>query len=252
MASIVDNFKSPIFIADFVLSIVLLALMLFCMRKLLQKKLLMLFFIAGIAGYVCAYMFGLSSLSLLIWTIMAIAFVLVCFVNIGDIRPLLINPMKNKKARTVNSYDKEAFFKVICDAVNNLSRSRTGALITFERRMSLSDYYKSGTMVNAPVSAEILETIFYEGTRLHDGAVIIKDNIIVCASVYYTPTTRALTGKYGARHRAALGISEVTDSLTVIVSEETGRVSLAYKGILEPVKLDEFPSIFRNSLLGND
>ena len=102
--------------------------------------------------------------------------------------------------------------------------------------------------INAPVTPELLETIFYEGTRLHDGAVIVKGNTIVCASVYYTPTTKALTGKYGARHRAAIGISEVTDAITVVVSEETGRVSIAYKGILEQVKLDEFPNIFRGML----
>ena len=95
-------------------------------------------------------------------------------------------------------------------------------------------------MLDAPVSQELLETIFYVGTRLHDGAVVIRGNIIVAASVYYTPTTRALTGKFGSRHRAAFGISEISDSVTVVVSEETGRVSIAYNGNLETVPLDSF------------
>ena len=99
---------------------------------------------------------------------------------------------------------------------------------------------KSGTIIDAPVSQELLETIFYVGTRLHDGAVVIRGNIIVAASVYYTPTTRALTGKFGSRHRAAFGISEISDSVTVVVSEETGRVSIAYNGNLETVPLDSF------------
>ena len=112
--------------------------------------------------------------------------------------------------------------------------------MTFERSTNLDDVMKSGTIIDAPVSQELLETIFYVGTRLHDGAVVIRGNIIVAASVYYTPTTRALTGKFGSRHRAAFGISEISDSVTVVVSEETGRVSIAYNGNLETVPLDSF------------
>jgi len=83
-------------------------------------------------------------------------------------------------------------------------------------------------------------TIFYPGTRLHDGAVIIRDNVIYAASVYYTPTTKALSGKYGSRHRAAIGISEISDSITIVVSEETGRISIAQNGELESVSPDKF------------
>ena len=111
---------------------------------------------------------------------------------------------------------------------------------------------KNGTIINAPVSQELLETIFYEGTRLHDGAVIIRGNIIVAASVYYTPSTRAVNGKFGSRHRAAFGISEVTDSVTVVVSEETGRVSIAYNGSLEVVPLDTFLSEFSDLMSIDD
>ena len=93
--------------------------------------------------------------------------------------------------------------------------------MTFEKNMSLENFTKSGTPVNAPVTQELLLTIFYPGTRLHDGAVIIKGDVIKAASVYYTPTTKPLTGKYGSRHRAAIGISEVCDAVTVVVSEET-------------------------------
>ena len=104
----------------------------------------------------------------------------------------------------------------------------------------MDDIIKSGTIINATVTQELLETIFYKGTRLHDGAVVIRGNMILAASVYYTPTTRALTGKYGSRHRAAFGISEITDSVTVVVSEETGRISIAYNGNLESVSVDSF------------
>lgn len=248
MQETLKRFESPIFIVDCVLAFVILLFIFFMTSKFLKRKTVLVFFAIGFVVYIITYIFELNVVSNIVWTTLAIGFILLCFVNIGDIRPLLVNPLKNKKKVAAQKYDKDGFFKIINDAVNKLSRSKTGALITFERNTPLTDYYKSGTMVNAPVSSELLETIFYEGTRLHDGAVIIRDNIIVCASVYYTPTTRALTGKYGARHRAALGISEITDSLTVIVSEETGRVSIAHNGLLEQVKLDEFPKIFREAM----
>ena len=135
---------------------------------------------------------------------------------------------------------KEELYRIIDSTVHSLSRSKTGAIITFERNTNMDDIIKSGTIINAPVTQELLETIFYKGTRLHDGAVVIRGNMILAASVYYTPTTRALTGKYGSRHRAAFGISEITDSVTVVVSEETGRISIAYNGNLESVSVDSF------------
>lgn len=169
------------------------------------------------------------------------------FVNIASIRHLLSLPAKKIKSNQTK-YNKQDLYRKIDDTVHSLSKSKTGALITFERSTNLDDYMKNGTIINAPVSQELLETIFYEGTRLHDGAVIIRGNMIVAASVYYTPTTRALNGKFGSRHRAAFGISEVTDSVTVVVSEETGRVSIAHEGVLESIPLDSFLSEFTDMM----
>jgi diadenylate cyclase len=112
----------------------------------------------------------------------------------------------------------------------------------------MDDFMKSGTFIYTPFTPEIVETIFYEGTRLHDGAIVIKGNTIIAAAVYYPPSTRAITGKFGARHRAALGISEVTDSITVVVSEETGRISIAHGGMLDNIKTAEFEKYFRNQI----
>ena len=137
-------------------------------------------------------------------------------------------------------YDRHAICQKIAIAVDTLSKTKTGALITFEKGVKLSEVVKSGTILHAPVTPELLVTIFYPGTRLHDGAVVIKRDEILAASVYYTPTTKPLTGKFGSRHRAAIGISELTDSVTVVVSEETGRISIAYGGELIPVNPDNF------------
>ena len=137
-------------------------------------------------------------------------------------------------------------YKQVEAAVVALSKTRTGAIITFEKNTSLVDLIKNGVSVRAPVSAELLETIFYPGTRLHDGAVVIHGNEIVAASVFYTPTTKAFAGKYGSRHRAAIGISEISDAVTVIVSEETGRISFAVNGTLEAVDQANFLRVFEN------
>ena len=144
---------------------------------------------------------------------------------------------KKEKIQQASTQD---MYKMVAETVRSFSRTKTGALITFEKTTPLDNVIKNGTLVNAPVSPELLMTIFYPGTRLHDGAVVIRGNMILAASVYYTPTSRALTGKFGSRHRAAVGISEVSDSVTVVVSEETGRISLAYKAKIESTTYDNF------------
>ena len=113
-----------------------------------------------------------------------------------------------------------------------MSKTKTGALISIEQGHSLSDFIKTGTPMNSVVSSELLCSIFQYGTPLHDGAVIIQGVKIACAAAYFPPTSRELPTSYGARHRAAVGISEITDSITIIVSEETGNISIAQEGKL--------------------
>ena len=114
-----------------------------------------------------------------------------------------------------------------------MSSTKTGALISLEQGQDLSDYIKTGTSMNSQVSCELLCSIFQYGTPLHDGAVIIQGVKIACAAAYFPPTTRELPTSYGARHRAAVGISEITDSITIVVSEETGNISIAESGDLK-------------------
>ncbi len=152
-------------------------------------------------------------------------------------------------------FDREKVYQEVYKAVINMSRVKRGALITFVKKDNLLDDSKIGTVIkqrgvdlNAPVKAELLETIFYEGTRLHDGAVVIKDDKIARAAVFFQSTSKALTGKYGARHQAALGISENSDSVTIIVSEETGRISIAFQGELTSVNPDSLASVFEEDM----
>lgn len=182
--------------------------------------------------------------------LIAVLTIICLMTNAGLLRKYLSKSLKTMSLGSASKahYDKEVLIKNVVTAVNWLSENRVGALITFEKDTPMNDFMKSGTLINCPFTPEIVETIFYEGTRLHDGAIIIKNDIIVAAAVYYPPSTRAITGKFGARHRAALGISEVTDSVTIIVSEETGRISIAHGGMLDNIKTAEFEKFFRNQI----
>lgn len=114
-----------------------------------------------------------------------------------------------------------------------MGRVRTGALMVLERNESLVEYEKTGITVDAVVSSQLLINIFEHNTPLHDGAVIFRNNRIVSATCYLPLSdNRNLSKALGTRHRAAVGISEATDSLTIVVSEENGKVSVAYGGEL--------------------
>jgi diadenylate cyclase len=114
-----------------------------------------------------------------------------------------------------------------------LSERRIGALVAIEREIGTRSIQETGTRIGSPVSTELLATLFYPNTPLHDGGVVISENMIMAAGCLFPLSQReGLTRTLGMRHRAALGISEETDALVVVVSEETGTISVAYKGHL--------------------
>lgn len=233
--------KSPVLWIDFAISFVLVTFLLLLVMNAMKRKSFM------IAGIICcsisflAWFFGFK----FVWAITLIcmsAYISVTIIqNQNDVKDFINSLFKKRSIKnTQKVYDRHTVCQKVALAVETLSRTKTGALITFEKSTPLTDVVKTGTILNSPVTPELLVTIFYPGTRLHDGAVVIRRDEILAASVYYTPTTKPLTGKFGSRHRAAIGISEITDSVTVIVSEETGRISLAYHGELISVAPDSF------------
>lgn len=126
----------------------------------------------------------------------------------------------------------------IVKAVYDMARVKTGALIVVERNIQCREHERTGIPIGATISSQLLVNIFEHNTPLHDGAVILRDNRIVAATCYLPLSNNlAVNKELGTRHRAGLGISEVSDSLTIIVSEETGFVSLACDGKLYP-KID--------------
>ncbi len=121
----------------------------------------------------------------------------------------------------------------ICDAAERFSETKTGALIVQERRTDLSEIERTGTPVDGEVNPEVLGTIFYEGTPLHDGAAIIEDGRIKAAGCVLPLSNNLDLGKdMGTRHRACLGIAENSDAIAIVVSEETGIISMAKNGVL--------------------
>ena len=123
--------------------------------------------------------------------------------------------------------------EAIVQALASMGRNHVGALIVIERKIMLDEYITTGITLDAAISYALLEQIFEKNTPLHDGAVIIRENRIVAATCYLPLSQEAgISKELGTRHRAALGISEVSDCITLVASEETGQLSLAVNGKL--------------------
>jgi len=121
--------------------------------------------------------------------------------------------------------------QTIMSAVTLLSTRRRGALLVFPRRVGVKNIIQTGTTLNAEISTNLITTVFFEGTPLHDGAMVVEGDRVVAAGCFLPLSEREdVETTFGARHRAALGLVEETDALVVVVSEENGAVSLAYEG----------------------
>lgn len=146
-------------------------------------------------------------------------------------------PLQNLRSITSDSKDLatvNAEIDAICTAASDLSRDKVGALIVIERTTKLGEYIKSGVAVDAVISPHILRNIFFNKAPLHDGAVIIR-NSRICAAGCFLPlsTQEDINKDLGTRHRAAIGVSEISDALVIVVSEETGTISMALDGNLK-------------------
>jgi uncharacterized protein (TIGR00159 family) len=155
--------------------------------------------------------------------------------------------LKTKKYREITEFDK--FLETISQSIYRLSERRIGALVVLENQDSLEDLAAKAVLVNAQFSPELLESIFITTTPLHDGAVIIRGTTILSAATILplADDSTHLSKSMGTRHRAGLGISQFTDALVIVVSEETGKVSIARDGIMtRGVKMDRFKGIIRS------
>ena len=158
-----------------------------------------------------------------------------------------LGAIKSKKYKIITEFDK--FLDDLATSTYRLSEKHVGALILLEKRDSLEEFAKKAVMLEAIFSSELMESIFMTTTPLHDGAIIIRDTTIVSAATILplAEDSYQLSKSMGTRHRAGLGLSQLTDAVVIVVSEETGKVSIARDGIMtRGIKVDRFKGIIRS------
>lgn len=229
-----------------VLDMALLAFILYFVIKLIKETRAEQL-IKGILFFVVALLFlnqfELKAMSVISDTFFNVGLIAFIIMFQPELRRALEKVGRTKVVKSISIFDNTAFNETASvEAINQislacekLSRTATGALIVVERETKLGEQVETGTIIKAVPSEELFRNIFFPNTPLHDGAVIIRDNMIYAAGCFLPkPQKEELINKeLGSRHRAAIGMSEVSDAIVIIVSEETGIISIAENGVLE-------------------
>lgn len=200
-----------------------------------------------------SYLLGLKTLQWLVNQAITYGLLAIIIIFQPELRRALEQLGRGKFFSRGQSPEEETLEKnveAITKATYYMSKRRIGALMSIERETGMGDYVETGIPLYAKLSKELLINIFIPNTPLHDGAVIIKESEIIAAACYLPLSESPFISKeLGTRHRAAIGISEVTDSITVVVSEETGQVSLAKNGeLLRNIAEKELREILQQEL----
>jgi diadenylate cyclase len=195
-----------------------------------------------VAAYYISMLLGLKAMSYILINIFQFGVIALVVVFQPELRSVLEHLGRSSVGRFhFFGYDAESGDMLIrngiyavCEAAQSLQKDRIGALILFERETRLGEIVKTGTVINADVSADIICNIFYPKAPLHDGAMILRDGRVHAAGCFLPLSqNQDISRELGTRHRAALGISESCDVLVVVVSEETGVISLVQKGVIK-------------------
>jgi diadenylate cyclase len=196
------------------------------------------------AAYLVSQILRLTLIEYILETVFQYGVIAGLVVFQPELRTALSRLGQSRLIRMVNPMQEGQLIDEIVQGVEELSRKRMGAIIAIEQEVGLDEYAQTGSRERVTVSSEMLQTIFTPGSPLHDGAVIVVGDEIRAAGAILPLTQYAVADKsLGTRHRAAIGLSEETDALVVVVSEETARVSVAHRGRLErdvePARLRE-------------
>ena len=205
--------------------------------------------LAVLAG--AASLFSLHSINWFFEHLRGVWFIAAIIVFQPEIRKALGLIGKNRLVRAVLGR-KETTIDIVVNTAFEFAATRVGALLVFERTVPLGNYVERGVRLNSEISRELLGAIFDGHSPLHDGAAIIEGDRVAAAAVMLPLTENPEVAKSrGARHRAALGITEVTDAVVVVISEETGRVAIAVDGRLNPVTgVEDLKSSLQDYLKG--
>ncbi len=227
----------PIRVVDLV-EIGLVAYVLYKLYQLMRGTIAVQIFAGIIALYIVQLLVTAADMTILkalfgsISEVFALAVIILFQPEIRRLLLLLgLNPLVRRFMRS--SAQQERIEEIVA-AVGDMSRKNVGALIAFERSTGLRSYIETGAQLHAQISKDLLLSIFYSKNPLHDGAVIVRDARIEAARcIIPVSTNMKLSSKLGLRHRAAVGLSELTDAFVIVVSEETGKVSIASNGELK-------------------
>ncbi len=192
-----------------------------------------------VAALQLSALFGFHMINYILVNTMQVGVIAIIIVFQPELRSALERMGRSRFGNILNTIDPNApeaiqsTAQAICDAVGPMSENHVGALIVWERDTKIGDIVRTGVDLDSCVSAELLVNLFVPNTPLHDGAVVIRRNRIVAASCFLPLTeNKDLSTELGTRHRAALGMSECSDAVVIVVSEETGKISLALDGSL--------------------
>lgn len=229
-----------------VLDIAFLSIIIYYLYKFIRDRRAGKLFIGlgvVVAILVFSYIFKLESIKFIFQNFFQVGLIALIILFQPELRsalekvgnaPLSLTGIKGLASDSADQTNVMEAIDSVCDAVFEMARSKTGALIVFERSTKLGEFIKSGVVLNAHISRRLLGNIFFNKAPLHDGAVIIRDYRIYAASCMLPlSATDEIMSSLGTRHRAAIGISEVSDAIVIVVSEETGIVSLAVNGTLK-------------------
>ena len=248
-------FSSPLSIAINIFDILIVAYILYRFTKAIAGTKIMIL-VRGVIIFVLAQfvanILGLTTISWLINQIITYGVIAAVVIFSPEIRTGL-----ERLGRATDFFSnstvsaEEQMIRSFVKAVEYMSPRKIGALVAIQRVRTLQEYIATGIPLDSKISAELLINIFIPNTPLHDGAVIIRDNRITVTSAYLPLTERTgISKEFGTRHRAAIGLSEVSDALTFIVSEETGGISITYNGVFKHnLSLEEFEAELRILLL---
>uniref|UniRef100_A0A7C4X9M8 Diadenylate cyclase n=1 Tax=candidate division WOR-3 bacterium TaxID=2052148 RepID=A0A7C4X9M8_UNCW3 len=190
---------------------------------------LVLFFVISFI----ARWFNLRALAWIMNSILAVWVVAFVILFQPEIRNALARVGRQRPLKFFLKIEESPIVEEIIDAVKKLSEEKYGALIVIQKNIGLKDIVESGVRIDAQVNSMLLQTIFFPDAPLHDGACVIQgDKIVAAGCILPLSDDPDLSGRFGLRHRAALGVAEHSDAFCIVVSEETGRISFAYKGKL--------------------
>lgn len=238
MENIFNNITSSVGITD-VLDIVIITFLIYKLlgfiRETRAEQLAKGLLLLVVATLVSKWM-HLYTLHWLLSSLISAGLVAIVVIFQPELRRALEYLGRSRITNVFGEVDKEEAKRIVgqfVEAVDSMSASRTGALIVIEREIALNDIVETGTVIDAQITAQMIGTIFYEGTPLHDGAVIVRgDKLYAAGCVLPLTQNKELNKELGTRHRAGIGITENSDALVIIVSEETGVISVAQNGRL--------------------